>query len=569
MRSPGWRQWLVHLCRWGLVCLIVVLIRLQHVESQNLARGTREITAPLSQIAATLLNADSFGPGDETRGGLSVLDPSGAAIGYVVQTTPRSDHIIGYVGPNDLLLIFDDQLRLQKIELISSGDTADHVKLIREQPNFFEQFERYTWDELGELNQNNQVEAVSGATLTSLAMLEGMVYRVSGHQPSLRFPQSPDIDDVVSQFPDVAELILDENKPGVFQVVDESDQRLGYVLRSSPESDQRIGYQGPTDGLLFLDAEGEKVKGIGIHETYETPLYAEDVTLDWTFMHSFDGMPVEEFAKLDLIEDTIEGVSGATMTSQVLAENLILAAQRYVAPTETVEPPSWFDRFSVGVHDIGTLIVILFAWLMCFTNLRGVDWLRVSFQCVLIVYLGFVCGNLLSQGLFVGWARNGVPFTNAIGLVALCVSAFVVPLFTKKQIYCHHLCPHGAAQELLKNRLKWKWRLRPNMRRALNLIVPLLFVWVVLVAMIPLAFDLANIEPFDAYVWWAAGIPTIAIAVVGLVMSMFVPMAYCRFGCPTGSLLDYLRRTSRSDQLTWRDAGAVCLLALAFVLWWF
>ena len=81
--------------------------------------------------------------------------------------------------------------------------------------------------------------------------------------------------------------------------------------------------------------------------------------------------------------------------------------------------------------------------------------------------------------------------------------------------------------------------------------------------------NLAAIEPFDAYLFRVAGWATIAIAIGGLVASLFLPMAYCRFGCPTGSLLNYLRLHGRSDHLSLRDLAALALLALAIglVIW--
>ncbi|MEJ6524143.1 MAG: hypothetical protein QNL65_08200, partial [Opitutales bacterium] len=47
----------------------------------------------------------------------------------------------------------------------------------------------------------------------------------------------------------------------------------------------------------------------------------------------------------------------------------------------------------------------------------------------------------------------------------------------------------------------------------------------------------AILEPFDGYVWEVAGVVTIAIALISLHTSAFVPMAYCRYGCPTGAML--------------------------------
>jgi polyferredoxin len=79
---------------------------------------------------------------------------------------------------------------------------------------------------------------------------------------------------------------------------------------------------------------------------------------------------------------------------------------------------------------------------------------------------------------------------------------------------------------------------------------------------------LVDLEPFDAYSWRAAALPTICIAVVSLIASPFLPMGYCQYGCPTGAVLGYLRRHARSDRLTRADALACGLLALGLACLW-
>ena len=74
---------------------------------------------------------------------------------------------------------------------------------------------------------------------------------------------------------------------------------------------------------------------------------------------------------------------------------------------------------------------------------------------------------------------------------------------------------------------------------------------------------LAGIEPFDAYIIKSAGIATISVAVVGLAISLFFPMAYCKFGCPTGWLLELIRRRSGKDKYSERDWAGLVLLELA------
>jgi NosR/NirI family nitrous oxide reductase transcriptional regulator len=88
-----------------------------------------------------------------------------------------------------------------------------------------------------------------------------------------------------------------------------------------------------------------------------------------------------------------------------------------------------------------------------------------------------------------------------------------------------------------------------------------------LVALCNWPFNLVSIEPFDAYSWRAAAWPTVAVAIVGLGASLLVPMAYCRYGCPTGAIIEYLRRHRRSGRFTRTDLFAIgCLIAAAVLL---
>lgn len=570
--APRARLWLVHLARWALLVVIVLAIRERHERFIADERARQSLTASIEQVRRALPEAASFGSSNE-QGGVVVQGEEDNPIGFVVQTAPLSDDVIGYSGPNNVLLAFDTDSRLVGLTLLSSGDTPSHVKTVQEDDEFFESFIGKTWDELKSLDQ---LDAVSGATLTSAAMAEGVVRRVGGARPSLRFPEPMALADAETLFPD-ANTIERDSLSGAWRVLNTQGETLGLLLRTSPYSDNRIGYGGPTDGLLALDAAGERVVGIGIKHTYDTPQYVEDVTLDWTFMHRFDGLTLEEFAALTVGAGAdVEGVSGATMTSQVLIENLVDAAKRFRQEVRGEESEGsgatarsgWWRDVRVAARDIGTAIVVVISLVIAFTNLRGNAWLRRTWQVVLIVYLGFINVDLLSQALFVGWAQNGIAWQTAPGLVLLAVAALAVPLTTKTQLYCHHLCPHGAAQELLRNRLPWRLHVPKWIERVLSLVPAALLTFVVAVALGHWSFDLTGIEPFDAYALRAAGVATIVVAIVGLIASLFVPMAYCRYGCPTGAVLGYLRRNRRSGQIGIQDGLAAALaLAAAVVAW--
>ena len=75
--------------------------------------------------------------------------------------------------------------------------------------------------------------------------------------------------------------------------------------------------------------------------------------------------------------------------------------------------------------------------------------------------------------------------------------------------------------------------------------------------------DLNALEPFDAYLFRVAGWASIGIAVAGLAWSLVTPLAYCRYGCPTGALFKLLRFTGDGDRFGVRDwLAAFCVAAV-------
>jgi polyferredoxin len=119
---------------------------------------------------------------------------------------------------------------------------------------------------------------------------------------------------------------------------------------------------------------------------------------------------------------------------------------------------------------------------------------------------------------------------------------------------------------LVRRLLPWQVRLPTWVASSLKALPTLLLLWVLVVAIRDWSFSLNSVEPFDAYVFRIAGWGTIAVAVLGLIASLFIPRAYCHFGCPTGALLNYVRLRGAADRFTWRDAIPLVFLALAWLL---
>ncbi|MSU48280.1 MAG: 4Fe-4S binding protein [Opitutus sp.] len=398
------------------------------------------------------------------------------------------------------------------------------------------------------------------------------------------------VDEVKSFFPSAANLRPDDSaRDGLF-VRDRDGRELGYVVRTQPQCQDIIGYAGATDVLVVLDRDW-KIVGLKIHASDDTADYVTNIAVDRRFLKKWHGLAWTAAADLDLQKAGIEGVSGATMTSMAIARSV--KARLQMNRNEIVARPAL--RFAW--RDWGMIAVLVLAVVMAFGRPEWRHRWKRPYQILLVVYVGFVAGDLLAMKLLAGWARSGVPWSTAPGLVLLAAAALVVPWATRKPIYCHHICPHGAAQELLwQFRVGRAFRARPipqppaqpgadrpahltpspfrsitlpaGVIRACEYLPAGLLLLTLIVAVLALPLDLAGIEPFAAYVVRSAGWATLAVAGVGLIASFFVPQAYCRFGCPTGTLLNFVRARGPTDRFSRRDGVALFLLIVAAALNW-
>ncbi len=549
------RPWILRSYRLGLLVAVALTMRAQQ-EWRFDQQAALPVTLELARVFFP--EADQISDRDAASGGVYVLDDFGEAIGIILTTLPEAESIVGYSGPTNVAIALDPAETVVGLQILSSGDTANHVDEVVQDTGFFAAFEGLRHGEAG----SPDIHAVSGATLTSSAIAKGVLLRLGIGDVSLLFPFPVILEEARDAFAEASAIEADPNQPGRVRVLDSEDGLLGYILRTSPQSDPVIGYKGPTESLIALDPDGETIRKILVRESYETETYLAYVTGDGRFLPSFEGWTTDDLRNLDYAESGISGVSGATKTSMAVLEG---AKRRLQADASAGPASNWTFRLRDGLL-IG---VIALGCVMAFTGLRGNKRLRTAYLIFLVVYVGWISGDMLSQTLLVGWAQHGMAWQNLPGLALLAVAAFLIPWSTGKQVYCHQLCPHGAAQQLLAQvRRGPGLRISQRAAKLLEWIPWVLLAFVVLVAMAGWSFNLAALEPFDAYVIQLAGAATIIISVVGLIASWFVPLAYCRFGCPTGALLKWIRSKGGGDRFGSRDFAALGLFGLALVTGW-
>jgi hypothetical protein len=498
------------------------------------------------------------GARDESSGLWQLIDSGDRVVGWAARTLPEAANVVGYRGPTEAAVILDSDLNIAAVGLLGSADTEEHVAAVNGDDRFLNQFRGWTW---GELPADLRVDAVSGATLTSLAMAEGVIKRMGDSRPSLVFPDPLDVQEVGDWFPEAAAI----DQPSG-DVLNERGERIGRVLRTGSLSDDLVGYQGPTELLIRLSSD-EVIEAVKIRRSFDNEPYVDYVRTEAGFWKLFIGMSLEELAQFDPQQQGVEGVSGATMTSQTVADTLVAAAKgRVEIANESDSPsPNWMTATRWMPADLATIAMLLAAgW---FSRLRWFRHrgLRQLWLVAVVIVIGLWAGNLISLALISGWSAEGIAWRLAPGLTAIAAVAMLLPPLSKANPYCNHLCPHGALQQLVKPTRSSRRRvaLSPSMTRWLAWIPGITLVIAYLVLLIWPSVDLSTWEPFHAYLFRIAGWGSIALALLSLVVAATVPMAYCRWGCPTGRMIDYVRFSAASGRIHRADFVAVGLLVVA------
>ena len=171
----GVRRLILQLYRLAVLVAIVWLLR------EHALRVRVESLRPLTvaELRTLFDTADFFEMDESDRGGWRVFDAGGKELGYVLQTAPVSDGIVGYRGWTNVLVAFDPALHVVGVRIRASQDTVEHVGDIKNDRTFLKTWNGRSWDQVaGRTPEEEGIEGVSGASMTSLALAEGIVRRL-------------------------------------------------------------------------------------------------------------------------------------------------------------------------------------------------------------------------------------------------------------------------------------------------------------------------------------------------------------------------------------------------------
>lgn len=285
------------------------------------------------------------------------------------------------------------------------------------------------------------------------------------------------------------------------------------------------GYAGPVPLDIYIN-DGRIVK-VEALKNAETPDFFDQAK---ALLDRWNGKTLEEARQMK-----VDAVSGATFSSRAIIGSMRRGLQ-YAA--DNAVKPSVFDQMDLSAKNvIGLVVVLLGAIVPLFLHHKRWRLVQLALN---VVVLGLWCGTFLSWSMFVGYMSGGISVWTSLIPIVMLITAFVYPLFGKKQYYCANICPFGSLQELAGKTTKKHWKMSAATARRLTLLRRALFA-VLLVLMLSGVWSAwTDYELFTAFIFKSASVVVIVLAVVFVVLAVFVPRPYCRFVCPTGTLLKAL-----------------------------
>lgn len=324
------------------------------------------------------------------------------------------------------------------------------------------------------------------------------------------------------------------------------------VFNSADLAPEVVGFAGTITLAVAIDARGV-LRGVRVVASRETPAYLA-MTTQW--LDGLRGIHVlggEPFAQID-------GVSGATVTSQAILRTIEVSAKElgplfHAELAASAHATPWFDAH--------------FAWLAAFTGgalfLRFFPgrWRRRVFLLAVVAVLGLYLNLQYSSHHVLSALAGAFPqpgMSGAFFMVAL------VPCCTLLwgNVYCGYLCPFGALQELVGDLRPRRVATDPGKQawRYGRAVKYLLLFLLVLRFALSRDFSLLDADPLTTVFSVLKDRFTLLSGGILLALSFPYRRFWCRNLCPAGAFLALLNRPRLLRKLSPPTYPARCDLGL-------
>ncbi len=527
----------------AFACLGMMAHHWQQRRAQNFEVTPQTISQWFPDVA-------SIEPPAGDLGARAVLDSSETTLGSVLQTSPASDQIIGYVGPTNVLVALDNDQRILGFQVLQSADTPSHLAMI---PDDFPT----SWYGRTAADLPDDDPIISGASLTSEAIAKSITARLLNRAAEPWFSGEITLNEVHTLFPGATDFSRD--RQGRWWIIQGNEKPLGVIVLTTDCPTQHTGFQGPTAAMIGLTVDLQNVVGVKILASRDNEEYVDVVKEELGYVTPFAGKSVESIIADTRPPEFALPVSGSSYTANSLVSQIRTTLEWVSKPPKANSPIRWQTR------DTLLMIWVACCLLVAFTHLRGKPAVRTALQILCVALGGIFLTVMVSQSMLIGWASHGVPWQSYPGIVLVAAAALLIPIGTGSNPYCHQICPHGAIQNIAFGITDKQLTISPKLHKWLSRLP-----WLVLAVIFALALagwrgNFASFEVFDS---WSTGLTILSIPVilfiVSLVLSPFVRTPYCHYACPTGALLKFAAGPTHRWLLRDKLAGAAVVCGWIF-----
>lgn len=316
------------------------------------------------------------------------------------------------------------------------------------------------------------------------------------------------------------------------------------------------GYAGPVALLVGTDADGA-VTGTRVISHRETPNFFRQLQIRG-YYEQFAG---SDYTRAFLIGEDIDGVSGATLSSEAVVQGIRQAVRGIatdalpgaVLPTE--QRPIKFGAPEITL--IGLFVISFFLhrikrrqkikrygrWLVLLTGLIALGF---------IFNQPFTLANVITflSGFWPDWQNNLYWFILLGGILT-------VTAIQGKNPYCSWFCPFGAAQEILGTVTGAKAYQPRKLYSKLQWVQRGMAFTAIVLGLALRQPGAASYEPFGTLFNLEGSWPQWVLLVLVLFGSLIIYRPFCNYLCPLDPVVDYIGELRHGVKNLWQQRSRI------------
>jgi hypothetical protein len=315
---------------------------------------------------------------------------------------------------------------------------------------------------------------------------------------------------------------------------DPGEQRLiGYVAVGSGH-----GYGGNLHLAVALELDGS-IKGLTVVDHKETAAFFGRV-LRRGVLESLEG---KNFADPFILGQDVDSVTGATFSTQALADAARLASRRVASRNlGYAVAPEPAPKMRFGIPEAVLTVLFLFGIIGRLRQFKYKKTARWISMLTGLLVLGFVFNKpltlvLVNKMLLGFWPTWQLHLYSYILLAGILLITFV----DNKNPYCEWFCPFGSAQECLAVIGGGKKRPPKNVHLALRWFQRAIALGAVVIALYYRNPSITSYEVFGAFFHLIGTNFHFVLLGIVLIAALFIRRPWCSYLCPLRPITDFIR----------------------------